>query len=287
MTRPDSVRRGTRTRLVRLLFTLFVASAAFFCVPSIAVCAPAQAAPDVYTTLPWITSMARFIVGSTLNIRPLSSWTEAGTLRNARRVPDDGVLIALDPSDARRYNISPDRKGLYLLYENMPLPDGQRTSLAFDASALPFLSQRLLIVLSSLLPENYSFYQRRLAEFQSRMESTLEVGRSQLQGMEILDLSGAASPWVRAAAFEAVRPPEYLWTAWTKGEHLRELSLAIDEAYRRKWWIVTDAWTPRHIQDAASGVSKKIYIAPPSEDQDFFAYLHDIYLQMWNLLEKR
>jgi hypothetical protein len=274
-------------RFAPLLFAIVISLTAFFSLPSPSMCAPAQDMPSVYTTLPWITSMARFIVGSTIGIHPLSSWGETGALRNIRRVPNDGIVIALDPSDAKGYGLKPGRAGLYFLYENMPLPAEKRVSLSFDASALPFLSQRLLIVVSSILPENYSFYQRRLAEFQSRMESTLEVGRSQIQGMEILDLSGAASPWVRAAALKAVRPPEYLWTAWTKGEHMRELSLAVDEAYRRNWWIVTDAWTPKHIQDAAKHVTQKIYISPPSDDQDFFVYLHDIYLQMWNLLVKR
>jgi hypothetical protein len=274
-------------RFAMILLAIFISMTAVFSAPSLSMCAPARDIPSVYTTLPWITSMARFIVGSTIDIHPLSVWNGTGALRNVRRVPNDGIVIALDPSDAQRYGLKPGRAGLFFLYENMPLPTEKRVSLSFDASALPFLSQRFLIVVSSLLPENYSFYQRRLAEFQSRMESTLEVGRSQIQGMEILDLSGAASPWVRAAALKAVRPPEYLWTAWTKGEHTRELSLAVDEAYRRGWWIVTDAWTPKHIQDAALRVTKKIYIAPPSDDQDFFVYLHDIYLQMWNLLAKR
>jgi hypothetical protein len=243
--------------------------------------------PSVYVTLPWMTGMARFIVGSTIKVQSLSAWSETGALKSVRRVQPGAHVIALDPLDAKRYGLEAGRQGLYFLYENLPLPDEKRNSLQFDASALPFLSQRLLMVVSRLRPENYAFYQRRLAEFQSRVDSALEVGKSQIRDMSILDLSGAASPWIRAAAQDAVRPPEYLWAAWAKGDRLKELSLAVEEASRRKWWVVTDAWTPQYVMAAASNAPKNIHVAIPAPDQDFFVYLHDIYLQMWRLYAKR
>jgi hypothetical protein len=174
------------------------------------------------------------------------------------------------------------RAELYFLYKNLPLSDDKKISLQFDPSALPFLSQRLLIVLSGLQPENYSFYQRKLAEFQSRLESTLEVGRSQIRDMHMLDLTGAASPWINAAVLESVRPPDDLMKAWADGGRLRELELAIGEAGRRGWWVVTDAWSPRHILVRLAGVRNNIYIEVPEDEYDFFAYMHDIYLQIWN-----
>jgi hypothetical protein len=274
-------------RAASFLVALSISIVASLCAPPVSMGAAQGEVPSVYVTLPWITGMARFIVGSTIKLQPLSVWNETGTLKSIRRVPNDAPVIALDPLDAKRYGLETGRPGLYFLYENLPLPADKRDSLQFDASALPFLSQRLLMVISRLRPENYAFYQRRLAEFQSRVESTLEVGKSQIRDMNILDLSGAASPWVRAAALKAVRPPEYLWAAWTKGDRLRELSLAVDEAFRRGWWIVTDAWTPRSVMAVASNAPKSIHIAPPTADQDFFVYLHDIYLKMWNLYAKR
>jgi hypothetical protein len=222
-----------------------------------------------------------------MRILPLSSWNETGALKNLRRVPSEAEVIALDPSDAERHGLKTGRERLHFLYGNLPVPQEKRSSLQFDPSALPFLSQRLLIVVSSLQPENYTFYQRRLAEFQSRMESTLEVGRSQIQGIKMLDLTGAASSWVRAAALEAVRPPEYLWTAWARGERTRELTLAVSEAVKRGWWIVIDTWTPRRILISTDGASKIVHITPPENDKDFFVYLHDIYLQMWNATVKK
>jgi hypothetical protein len=231
--------------------------------------------------------MARFIVGSTMKIHPMSSWNNSGSLKTLRRAPRNAIVIALDPSDAEKYGLKPGHKDLHILYENLPVPNSMRNALQFDPSILPFLSQRLLIVLSRLMPENYSFYQRRLAEFQSRLESTLEVGRSQIQGVKMLDLTGAVSPWIRAAAVEAVRPPEYLWGAWSRGDRLNELTLALDEAQKRGWWVVTDAWTPAQIRSYIVEARKNVYIKAPEIEQDFFSYLHDIYLQMWSSIVRK
>jgi hypothetical protein len=234
-----------------------------------------------------MTNMARFIVGSTMKIQPMSSWNDLGVLKIAKRLPKDAVIIALDPKDAEKYGLAPDRENINFLYENLPVSEARRNTLQFDPSALPFLSQRLLVVLSRLQPNNYSFYQRRLAEFQSRLESTLEVGRIQIHGIKLLDLTEAASPWLKAASAEVVRPPADLWDAWSNGDRLQELALAVGEAQRRGWWIVIDAWTPYRIRAHAIGARNGVFIKPPQNEEDFFTYLHDIYLQMWNTVGRR
>jgi hypothetical protein len=103
----------------------------------------------------------------------------------------------------------------------------------------------------------------------------------------MLDLTGAVSPWIRAAALEAVRPPDHLWSAWSRGDRLQELILALDEAQKRGWWIVIDVWTPSGIRSHIAEARKNVYIKAPEIDQDFFSYLHDIYLQMWNSIVRR
>jgi hypothetical protein len=255
--------------------------------PRAALCAPAESVPVVYTTLPWMTKMARFIAGSTMKVRPMSSWNDNGSLKIARNTPRDAVVIALDPHDAEKFGLEKDRKNMFLLYGNLPVAQKKRNFLQFDPSTLPFLSQRLLVVLSRLQPDNYSFYQRRLAEFQSRLESTLEVGRIQIHGVKLLDLTEAASPWLKAAAATAVRPPDDIWAAWSKGERIKELTLAVAEAEKRGWWIVVDAWTPDKIRVHAVGARNNLFIKPPQNEEDFFTYLHDIYLQMWSTIVRR
>lgn len=244
------------------------------------------APPTVYVTSPWLASMAQFIVGTTIKVQPLSVWSPDGRLSSVRRPPAGGIVIALDPKDAARYGLKAGRKDLSLLYENLPVKEERRSSLFFDPSTLPFLSQRLLVVLCELKPENYGFYQRRLAEFQSRLESTLEVGRSLLPDARALDLTGAAGPWVRAALTEAVRPPDVLWTAWEKGQRLEELSSALVEAKKRSWWIILDAWTPAQIRAKVLGQYENIVVGAPGSGQDFFTYLHDVYLGIWSTMTK-
>lgn len=232
--------------------------------------------------------MSRFIVGTTIQIVPLTVWTDSGTLKNLRKLDPNMPVISLDPRDASTHGIKSDAKNLFLLYKNLPVRDMKRGALPYDPSVLPFMSQRLLTVISELAPDNYPFYQRRLAEFQSRMESTIEVGRSLVKSVKLLDLTGAASPWIQAAVEAAVRPPDNIWASWTGGVRMDELKLAIDEANRRGWWIVLDAWTPAPIRAAVMGVHKNIHIdSPTTADYDFFTYLHDIYLKIWSATTRK
>lgn len=245
-----------------------------------------EPAPAAYVASPWLASMASFIVGTTIKIQPLSHWSEDGRLVSIRRPPANSTIIALDPKEAARYSLKPDRKDLFLLYENLPVKDSRRSSLFFDLSVLPFLSQRMLVVLCRMRPENYAYYQRRLAEFQSRLESTLEVGRSLLPEVQVLDMTGASGPWIRAAMPKAVRPPDSLWLAWEKGEQQDDLDSALAEAKKRSWRVILDVWTPAPIRAKITDAHASILVKAPTKDQDFFTYLHDVYLAIWSALTK-
>jgi len=234
----------------------------------------------VYASLPWLSSMASFIVGPTIKIRSVSTWSASGELRVSKKPPKGSTIIALDPMDASRLGLVQGEPGLFLLYENLPIESSSRGTLAFDPSALPFLSQRILKILCELNPDNYQFYQRRMAEFQSRLESTVEVGRSLIHDTAILDLTGAISPWLHAASGKVIRPPDELWNAWMGNTRTPDLALAVKEAESRGWWILTDAWTPARIKTRVSSPAKLITVPPPGPDYDFFTYLHDIYTDM-------
>ncbi|MDR2780529.1 MAG: hypothetical protein LBB28_05335 [Synergistaceae bacterium] len=243
----------------------------------------ANTAPAAYASLPWLSGMAQFIVGSTINIQSASSWNSSGSLVAPRGKPRDAAVIALDPKDAARLGFETEAPNLYLLYDNLPIEESKRGYMPFNPSILPFLSQRLLIVLCKLSPDNYSFYQRRLAEFQSRLESAVEVGRSLIHDAPVLDLSGAVGPWIRAASAKAVRPPDELWYAWSGNIRIAELALAVKEAENNGWHILTDAWTPQQIRAHTISSKRLVSISPPEADYDFFNYLHDIYLKFWTV----
>ena len=194
---------------------------------------PARAAEPgmtVYASLPWLSGMARFIVGTTIKIQSASAWNSSGELRIPRKLSKNSTVIALDPQDASRFGLVRGEAGLYILYENLPIDDSSRGALPFNPSVLPFLSQRMLKVLCELNPDNYSFYQRRIAEFQSRLESAVEVGRSLIREIPILDLTGAVDPWLHAASAKVVRPPGDLWGAWAGSTRTQELAMAVREA---------------------------------------------------------
>jgi hypothetical protein len=243
--------------------------------------------PVVCASLPWLSGMARFIVGTTLKIQSASEWNSSGSLSAPRVKLRNAAVIALDPKDASRIGLETGDPGLHLLYDNLPIEESKRGYMPFNPSILPFLSQRLLTVLSKLSPDNYSFYQRRLAEFQSRLESAVEVGRSLIHDVPVLDLSGAVGPWIRAASTKAVRPPDDLWNAWSGNARIAELALAVKEAENNGWPILTDAWTPRQIRANTASSGKLVFISPPEADYDFFNYLHDIYLKFWTVSTSR
>jgi hypothetical protein len=235
----------------------------------------------VYTSLPWLSGMARFIVGTTMKVQSASQWNAAGELRSSGRIPAGAKVIALDPQDAARLGPSRGDAWLRTLYDNLPIEDSVRGTLPFNPSILPFLSQRMLKILCEIKPDNYTFYQRRMAEFQSRLESAVEVGRSQIRELPMLDLTGSVSPWIHAASPAAVRPPEELWKAWAGSTRTPELAMAVKEAEARGWWILTDVWTPSPVKSRVASSAKHVAIPPPDADYDFFTYLHDIYLQIW------
>lgn len=237
--------------------------------------------PELRTSQPWLASMARFLVGSTAKVRSLRVWTPTGDLRRDRGAAGDFDVIALDPIDASDAGVSTVSLKTHVLYESFPLRKPDRASALFDPSALPFISQRLLVTLAELMPENYTFYQRRLAEFQSRLESTLEIGRSLIGQAKILDLTGAVGPWVRAAS-SAVRPSAEQWSAWSGSTRTPELRELLDASRAAGRLIVLDVWTPEIVRKIAEPETFKIMIVPPADqDADPFSYLHDIYIDIW------
>lgn len=92
--------------------------------------------------------------------------------------------------------------------------------------------------------KHYSFYQRRLAEFQSRIESTVDIGRYLLENQDT-DLTGAEGAWIRAAV-PGVYGSSHVWKVWFGDTNA--LKAALDEAQRRGWLILLDSWTPPEIR---------------------------------------
>jgi len=247
-----------------------------FCLPA----APLYAA-DFAVTSPWLGVIASFIGGDKITVHYLSTWDAAGNVIGASRPRSNEKIIALDINDAARSGIKKNNKNLRLLYDKLPMTQKQQYSAFFDPGTLPFIAQSIMKIISEEDKNGYSYYQRRLAEFQSRIESTIDVGRNLMKDKKFLDLTGAEGVWVRAAAAGAVRAPAKVWDSWENGD-IRSLKAALDEAEKRKWPIVLDPWTPANIRAAASAYPGRLTIPPPSTNQDYFIYLHDVFLFIWN-----
>lgn len=240
-------------------------------------CLPAYAAVNYSVTSPWLASIVNFIGGTNVNVRCIGNWNASGHLYSISRPRAGDIIIALDSDEAAALRINKNSPGLRLLHENLALPAGQKYSVFFDPAMFPFIAQNVMKILAEADNQRYSLYQRRLAEFQSRIDSTVEIGRHMLEGAKLLDLTGAQGMWLRAAVPGTVRPPGNVWWNWLNGDKA-SLNEALSEARKRGWLILLDSWTPSDIRAAVTAYEKKLILQPPAENQDCFTFLHDIFL---------
>jgi len=253
-----------------------ISAALFFCLLGIA--APVFAA-DFAVTSPWVSFIAEFIVGDKGVVRPLAVWNASGSSSAVGRPRASEFVIALDAKDAARFRSSKNSKNLRMLYNTMPMTELEFVRGFFDPATLPFIAQNIMKAVSSADPKRYAFYQRRLAEFQSRIESTQEIGTYLITNLKILDLTGAEGYWVRSAVRSTVRPPDPVWKSWLNGDS-KALRAACDEAVRRKWLILLDVWTPPQIRAVAINYGDRLTLSTPSPGQDYFVFLHNIFLSI-------
>ncbi|MGD9640044.1 MAG: hypothetical protein AB7U37_02135 [Synergistaceae bacterium] len=241
----------------------------------------AASAENFAVTSPWIGFIASFIAGDVKNVRYLSNWDSSGNVIKTSSPRSGEIIIAIDAKDAENFRIKKNNKQLRLLYDNLPMTKEQLQSAFFDPAMLPFLAQSVMKIMSEEDKGRYTYFQRRLAEFQSKIESTIDIGRHLLSNTKMLDITGAEGTWIRSSISGAVRPPASVWEGWKAGD-TQALKAALDEAARRNWLILLDPWTPEIIRSAAVGYEYRLTLPPPSKDRDYFVFLHDIFLSIWN-----
>lgn len=261
-------------------FKFFTAVAVIF----LLLTAQPATALDIAATSPWIASIASFIGGGNVKVRRLASVNASGRLYSVSRARSGELVIALDSNEASRLRIKTSNPKLRLLYRTLPIEVPKVYSLFFDPASLPFAAQSIMKIIAAEDRDRYSFYQRRLAEFQSRVDSTVEIGRYMIGEEKILDITGVEGAWVRAAVRGAVRPPKEVWASWLAGD-VRALNAALVEATRRGWLILLDTWTPPEIRAEAVKYENRLTLPPPDGNKDFFESLHDIFIEISNALK--
>ena len=142
----------------------------------------AQRRVKIAVTSQWLREVASFICGDQASVRSLSVMDEAGRERLVARPARGEIIIAFDAADAARHRISEKNKNLRLLFDKVQVTEDELRGAFFDPAMLPFVAQEIMKAVSKIDPESYAYYQRRLAEFQSRIDSAIGVGRHMLAG---------------------------------------------------------------------------------------------------------
>lgn len=264
-------------RAGRLLFALRSALVVLIIALSAGCCGAAQIKAAV--TSPWLLEVASFIGGRHASVRSLARWTSTGSEVPAGRPRTGEIIIAFDLREASKLKIGAKNKKLRLLYPKLMLDEDERRAAFFDPAMLPSIAQETMKIIAGADGKNYSYYQRRLAEFQSRIDSAMGAGRHQLAGARILDLTGAQGVWVRSSVSGVVRPPDAVWKEWLNGD-TAALKAALDEAARRGWLLLLDPWTPAAVRAAAVRYPNRLTLAAPLNNIDYFVFLHDIFTQI-------
>ena len=241
---------------------------------------------NVAVTNPWLALLASFIGGPEVNVAPIRIWNSNGDLVMAERgetlreLPDGAKVIALDENDAKEAGIkSPNKFTVKYLYSPFPVD----TNSLYDPSVIPFVAQRVLTALSEWDSQNYPYYQRRLAEFQVRLSSSILVGQV-LKDMSIADFSGSSGVLMRAAGCKVERPEEL--AMWQKGNFagLREY---LDGLKSKGAAVIVDDDTPNVLRRYLAGKSDVYKLERPSLESDYPSFLHEQYISLWQKITEK
>lgn len=241
---------------------------------------------NISVTHPWLFLLATFIGGPEVNITPIRIWNDKGDLVMAERgrvlrgLEAGSKIIALDEEEARASGIVDTKKfTVKFLYSPFPVSINS----LYDPSVIPFVAQRVLTALSEWDAQNYPHYQRRLAEFQARLSSSILVGQV-LKEISIVDFTGSAGILLRASGCKIERPGEL--ELWQKG-NFAGLRDYVEEAKSRGAAIIFDDDTSPALRRFLSGRSDVYKWERPSLESDYPSFLHEQYISLWQRIIER
>lgn len=250
-----------------------------------------EAAWTLAVTNPWLASLSGFIGGVNVKIVCLSSWNSDGKMVKVRGKELDHIdsVMAMDRDEAGGFkSYLNDKMRVRFLYRKFPSCQGFGEVFS-DPGTLPFVGQRVLVAMAELDPDGYEYYQRRLAEFQSRLDSTVSMGRRLLSGAKILDLSGSQGALFRAAGCsvfaqdDKVRALVDLAAFNAKGSErdraLKDLLSSI-EMYDA---VLLDYRSGLRLS-LTPGKYPIVVVQPLDVDLDPITVIYDRYLAVWNVL---
>jgi hypothetical protein len=251
--------------------------------------AAAAGALDIIVTSPWLTLLVNFIGGVNVRAASIQEWNEEGELirriraRNLQSLPSETLLMAFDYRDAKGLGLPFEQYANYRpLYAQLPLDENRLDAALLDPSVVPFVAQRVLTVLAGWDPDNYPYYQKRLAEFQARIYSTTLAGRQILKDQKIYDLTGQSGALLQAAGCRLTRPSEAEWAEWSSWKEMAKLTATVSRLMGEKVAVVMDCATPKAIRGYLGTNPNVFLISRPKLDQDYPSFLHDQYISLWS-----
>ncbi len=235
----------------------------------------------IAVTHPWL--LAGFIGGAEVEIIQIREWNLDGELirtpeyKNLHVLPPHTRVIAIDENEAKStgLDLQDNNFEIRLLYKPFPV-SLEKIS---DPSVMPFLAQRILTALSEWDASNYPFYQRRLAEFQARLSSSLLAGQI-LRGSLICDLSGVSGILLQAAGCKITRPSNEILEQMQAGKN-QILKDYIDDVRAKGYLIFIDAWTHKNIKRFLAKRTDVYSWSLPTVEMDYPSFLHEQYIALW------
>ena len=237
---------------------------------------------NIAVTHPWLALLASFIGGAEVSVTPLRIWNKNGDLalsdrgRVLKELASGAKIIAIDKDDAEGAGINGKNKDNFSVkYLYTPFPVSYNS--LYDPSVIPFVAQRVLTALSEWDVQNYPYYQRRLAEFQARLSSSVLVGQV-LKDIVICDLTGSAGVLLKAAGCKVNRSDNF--DEWQKG-NMSGFRDYLDSQRAEGSVILIDDDTPASIRRSLSGRSGVYKWERPQLDIDYPAFLYEQNISLW------
>lgn len=241
---------------------------------------------ELWCTNPWIGLVAGFVGGVHVNVHVIMDWDHDGDLHvmeDPGEIPREGRVLAMDREDPFIPSGNSGKElDISFLYSFIPMERSRLNILFSDPASLPFIAQRVLTSLSYFDPIHYSYYQRRLAEFQSRLESTVLVGRRLLDGVQVLDISLYSQKTLQAAGCSITEPKADFWDLLDSPESVDLYTAEFNDHIEKGLVVVADFWTPRPIRDFMTENDLGVVFPKPDFREDLFLSWHMKYLSIWN-----
>lgn len=156
----------------------------------------------------------------------------------------------------------------------------------YDPAKIPFIILNVMKAISSNDPKNYPHYQKRLAIYQSILDSTLQVWKKNLKNLSVLDLTVHTGFIFSTGATKCVKPPREVLEAWKSGD-IAHLQATIEQANQRHMLIVTDFATDPVVTQNVQKLAKKHFHMLKYQEGSFSSYLADNFGMLKKLLNEQ